>query len=165
MRNLYRPENWMEELFGFRREFDEMFNRIASRRPWTTELPEFKKTFSMVPAIETYVDKEARKYVCRVTLPGVELKDLEVQVHGELLTIRGERKIAREKKELQYFEEEIAYGKFERILPLPEGVATEKLTAEFTNGVLELTAPIAAVALPRKVEVKSAVPFTKQIAA
>ena len=165
MRNLYRPENWMEELFGFRREFDEMFNRIASRRPWTTELPELKKTFSMVPAIETYVDKEARKYVCRVTLPGVELKDLEVQVHGELLTIRGERKIAREKKELQYFDEEITYGKFERTLPLPEGVATEKLTAEFTNGVLELTAPIAVVALPRKVEVKSAVPFTKQIAA
>jgi HSP20 family protein len=165
MRNLYRPENWMEELFGFRREFDEMFNRIASRRPWTAELPELKKTFSMVPAIETYLDKEARKYVCRVTLPGVELKDVEVQVHGELLTIRGERKIAREKKELQYFEEEIAYGKFERILPLPEGVVTEKLTAEFTNGVLELTAPVASVALPRKVEIKSSVPFTKQIAA
>jgi HSP20 family protein len=71
----------------------------------------------------------------------------------------------REKKELQYFEEEMGYGKFERILPLPEGVVTEKLAAEFTNGLVELTAPIAAVALPRKVEVKAAVPFTKQIAA
>lgn len=169
MRTLYRPENWQEnllaELFGFRREFDDMFNRIGSPRRLTAEVPEWKKAFSMTPAVETYVDKEAKKYICRVTLPGVELKDIEVQVHGELLTVRGERKITRETKELQYFEEEIAYGKFERVLPLPEGVVAEKLTAEFTNGVLEVTAPLAAVALPRKVEIKPAVPFTKQIAA
>lgn len=169
MRTFYRTENWPEnllgELFGFRREFDEMFNRIANRRPLMAELPEWKKAFSMTPAVETYVDKEAKKYVCRIALPGVELKDVEVQVHGELLTIRAERKITREKKELQYFEEEIAYGEFERVLPLPEGLVAEKLTAEFTNGVLEVTAPLAAVALPRKVEIKPAVPFTKQIAA
>jgi HSP20 family molecular chaperone IbpA len=48
---------------------------------------------------------------------------------------------------------------------LPEGVLAEKLTAEYTNGVLEITAPVAAVALPRKIEIKSSVPFTKQIAA
>ena len=163
MRNLYKPETWVEDLFGFGREFGEMFPRIE-QRPWAA-LPEFKKTFSMTPAVETYVDKEAKKYVCRVALPGVELKEVEVQVHGNLLTIRAERKITREKKELQYFEEEIAYGVFERILRLPEGLVAEKLVAEFTNGVLEVTAPIAAVALPRKVEVKTSVPFTKQIAA
>jgi HSP20 family protein len=168
MTTLYRAENWPEnllgELFGFRREFDEMFNRITSRRTSIAE-PEWKKAFSMAPAVETYVDKEAKKYVCRVVLPGVELKDVEVQLHGELLTIRAERKITREKKEVQYFEEEIAYGKFERVLPLPAGVVAEKLTAEFANGVLEVIAPLAAVALPRKVEIKPAVPFTRQIAA
>lgn len=168
MTTLYRAENWPEnllgELFGFRREFDEMFNRITSRRTSIAE-PERKKVFSMAPAVETYVDKEAKKYVCRVVLPGVELKDVEVQLHGELLTIRAERKITREKKEVQYFEEEIAYGKFERRLPLPAGVVAEKLTAEFANGVLEVIAPLVAVALPRKVEIKPAVPFTKQIAA
>jgi len=169
MKNLYKSENWpvnvFDELFGFRRDFDEMFNRIASRRPWAAELPEFKRTFSMTPAVETFVDKDAKKYICRVTLPGVEMKDVELHAQNNLLTIRAERKVTREKKEVEFFETEIAYGVFERILPLPEGVLAEKLSAEYYNGVLEITAPVAAVALPRKIEIKSTVPFTKQIAA
>jgi len=165
MRNLYRPENWFEDLFGFRREFDDMFNRIASRGPWSARLPEFRKAFSMTPAVEAYVDKEGKKYVCRVTLPGVEPNDLEVHAKGNLLAIRAERKLTYTKKEIEFLEEEISYGVFERILPLPEGVMAEKLTAEFVNGVLEITAPVAAIALPRKVEIKSSVPLVKQIAA
>jgi len=169
MKNLYklehRPFDWFDELFGFRREFDEIFNRIASRRPWTAEFAEFKKTLSMTPAVESYVDKEAKKYVCKVTLPGVEPKDVEVHAQNNLLTIRGEKKVTREKKEVEYYESEIAYGVFERTVPLPEGVLAEKLTAEYINGVLEITAPMAAVALPRKIEIKSSVPFAKQIAA
>jgi len=165
MKNLYRPENWFEDLFGFRREFDDMFNRIALRRPWATEVPEFKKTFNLTPAVETYLDKEGKKYVCRVALPGVEPKDLEVHAQGNLLSIRAERKLSQTRKEVEFMEEEFFYGVFERTLPLPEGVLAEKLTAEFINGVLELTAPLAAAALPRKIEVKPSVPFTKQIAA
>ena len=66
MRNLYG------ELFGFRREFDEMFHRILTGKPWTewAELPAFQKEFNFTPAVEAYVDKEGKKYVCRVTLPG-----------------------------------------------------------------------------------------------
>jgi HSP20 family protein len=157
--------DWFDELFGFRREFDEIFNRIASRRPWTAEFPEFKRTFSMTPAVESYVDKDAKKYVCKVTLPGVEAKDVEVNAQNNLLTIRAERKITREKKEVEYYETEIAYGVFERTVPLPEGVLAEKLNAEYSNGVLEITAPVAAVALPRRIEIKPSVPLTKQIAA
>jgi HSP20 family protein len=62
-------------------------------------------------------------------------------------------------------EGEIVYGVFERTLALPEGVNVEKLTAEYVNGVLEITAPVAAAALPRKIEIKTTAPFTKQIAA
>jgi HSP20 family protein len=164
MKHLYRPENWFEDLFGFRREFDDIFNRMVSRRPWA-ELPEFKKTFSMTPAVEAYLDKEGKKYVCRVALPGVEPKDLEVHAQGNVLTIRAERKVSHSRKDAEFVEEEILYGIFERPLPLPEGVLAEKLTAEFVNGVLEITAPLAAAALPRKIEVKPSVPFTKQIAA
>ena len=54
---------------------------------------------------------------------------------------------------------------FEPTLPLPEGVLTEKLTAVYNRGVLEITAPVATVALPRKIEVKTTAPFAKQIAA
>ena len=165
MRNPYTTERLFEDLFGLHRGFNEMFNRVLTGKPWGRELPEFKSEFIFAPAVEAYVDREGKKYVCRVTLPGAEPKDLRVQAQGNLLVIRGERKLTHRAKEAELFEEEIAYGVFERILTLPEGVNTEKLTAEYVNGVLEIAAPVAAAALPRKIEVKTAVPMTKQIAA
>ena len=165
MRNLYTNERLFEDLFGFRREFDEMFNRILTGRPWGLELPEFKKVFSFTPPVEAFVDKEGKKYVCRIMLPGVEPKDVQVHAQGNLLVIRGERRLTLRAKESELFEEEIGYGVFERTLTLPEGVNVEKLTAEYVNGMLEITAPVAAAALPRKIEVKTMAPFAKQIAA
>jgi HSP20 family protein len=154
MRNLY------EELFSFRREFDEMFNRILNGKPWVeqAQLPAYTREFNFTPAVEAYVDKEGKKYVCRVTLPGVEPKDLQIHAQGNLLTIHGERKFTRNIKEVELFEQEVAYGVFERTITLPEGVVPEKLTAEYANGVLEITAPIALAALPRKIEVKTLAP-------
>lgn len=165
MRNLYTTERLFEDLFGFRREFNEMFNRILTGKPWGHELPEFKKAFNIAPAVEAYVDKETRKYVCRVTLPGIEPKELQIHAQGNLLSIRGERKLTHRAKEAELFEEEIAYGLFERTLMLPEGVSVEKLAAEYVDGVLEITAPVAAAALPRKIEIKTIAPFAKQVAA
>lgn len=165
MRNLYTTERLFDDLFGFRREFDEMFNRILAGKPGTFELPSHRNAFSVFPAVEAYVDKEARNYVCRVTLPGVDPKDVQIHAQGNLLTIHGERKVAHRAKEAELFDREIAYGVFERTLTLPEGVNVEKLAAEYVNGLLEITAPVAVAALPRKIEIKSAAPFTKQIAA
>jgi len=168
MKNLYSAEKLFDELFGFRRDFDEMFNRILTSRPWGLELPEFKKEFTefnIAPAVETYIDKEGKKYVCRVSLPGVEPKEVQVQTQGNLLVIRGERKLTHREKEAELFEEEITYGKFERILTLPQGVNVEKLTAEYINGVLEITAPVAVAALRRRIEIKTTTPLVKQIAA
>lgn len=163
MTNLYGNDRFFEELFGFRRDLDEMFNRVASK-PWGRELPAFRKAFNFTPAVEAYVDKEAKKYVCRVSLPGVEPKEVQIQAQGNLLTIRGERKYTHSTKEVELLEGEVVYGAFERTFTLPEGVLAEKLNAEYVNGVLEITAPIAAAALPRKIEIKT-VPMTKQIAA
>lgn len=165
MKTFYNTERLFEDLFGFRREFDEMFNRILTGRNFGLELPESKRLFNLTPAVEAFVDKEGKKYVCRVTLPGVEPKDVQVQAQGNVLVIRGERKITHRAKETELFEEEISYGIFERTLTLPEGVNVEKLTAEYVNGVLEITAPVAAAALPRKIEIKTATPLVKQIAA
>jgi HSP20 family protein len=162
MRNLYN------ELFGFRREFDEMFNRLLGGRPlveWP-ELPAFNKELGFTPAVESYVDKQANKYVCRVTLPGIEPKDLEINTQGHVLTIRGERKFEHAVKEVEFVEREVGYGRFERTITLPEGVIVEKLAAEYRNGVLEISAPIATAALPRKIEIKTLpVASAKQAAA
>ena len=159
--------NFYDELFGFRREFDEMFNRMWSGKPWAelAELHAFNKEFNFTPAVEAYVDKEAKKYVCRVTLPGVEPKDVQIQAQGNLLTIHGERKFTRRMKEVELREQEVAYGVFDRTITLPEGVIAEKLTAEYVNGVLEITAPITVAALPRKIEIKTTAPSVKQVAA
>jgi len=165
MKNPYTPEGFFGELFDFRRDFDQMFNRILKGTPWNVELPEFKSVGSITPALEAYVDKEGKKYVCRIALPGVEPKDVFLQVQGNILMVRGERKLTHRTKETELFEEEIAYGWFERELTLPEGVTVDKLAAEYFNGVLEITAPVAAAALPRKIEIKTTVPLVKQMAA
>ncbi|HTR47177.1 MAG TPA: Hsp20/alpha crystallin family protein [Verrucomicrobiae bacterium] len=161
MRNIYG------ELLGFRREFDELFNRVLAGRPMAEwpELPVFHKEFNITPAVESYVDKETKTFVCRVTMPGVEPKDFEVRTQGNLLTIRGERKFTRSVKEVEFMEQEVAYGKFERTITLPEGVVVEKLTAEYNNGVLEIKAPVAAAALPRKIEIRPPATAVKQVGA
>jgi len=161
MRNLYG------ELLGFRREFDEMFNRILAGRPMAKwpELPVFEKEFNFTPAVESYVDRETNTFICRVTLPGVEPKDFEIRTQGNLLTIHGELKFSRSVKEVEFMEQEVAYGKFERTITLPEGVMAEKLNAEYVNGVLEIKAPIAKAALPRKIEIQGTAPAVKQVGA
>ena len=88
-------------------------------------------------------------------LAGVDPKDVNIQVLGNTLSISGERSSSRETKESDYLHREITYGTFQRLIELPEGVDKDKLTAEYRNGVLEIAAPIAAAALPRKIEVKS----------
>ena len=163
MTNLVLREPLFEDLFDFRRDFDRIFNRMLSVRPWgKEEVAPWIANF--VPAIESYVDKEGKTYVAKVSLPGIEPKEVQIHVQGNLVTITGERKVEKTRKEVHYLHEEVTYGKFERTLELPEGVNTEKITAEFVNGVLQITAPVAAVSLPRKIEIKT-VPLARQVAA
>jgi HSP20 family molecular chaperone IbpA len=167
------------ELLGLHRDFDEMFNRILTGRPlaeWP-QLPTFNTGFTpfntgftpfntgFTPTVEAYLDKEAHKYVCRVTLPAVEPKQVEVGTQGNVLTIRGERKFPYGVKQVELLEHEVPYGKFERTVTLPEGVIVEKLTAEYVNGMLEITAPIVVAALPRTIEIKTIAPYVKQVTA
>jgi len=71
-----------------------------------------------------------------------------------MLTISGERNVSNERREADTVYNELMYGAFERTLSLPEGVDTQKITADYRNGVLEITAPISAAALPRRIEIK-----------
>lgn len=79
---------------------------------------------------------------------------MNVQVHGNELTITGERKQEITPAEERTFQREITYGAFERIIMLPDGVQGDQIEAHFNNGVLEIAAPVSAAALPRKIEVK-----------
>ena len=152
MRALVPRNTLFHELADFRRDFDQMFNRFFNLRS-----PQEEQTLTegFVPAIETSIDKDGKKFQCQVMLAGVDPKDVNIQVLGNTLSISGERSSSRETKESDYLQREITYGTFQRLIELPEGVDKDKLTAEYRNGVLEIAAPFSAAALPRKIEVKS----------
>jgi HSP20 family protein len=167
MANLMRRGNFFNDLFEFRRDFDEIFNHMLTFKPFLKEQFPLETPFNLVPfapAVEAYVDKETKKYTCRVSLPGVEPKEIEINLQGNLLTIKGEKEFTKTLKEVEVKHSEFLYGSFERTLTLPEGTVADKLVAEFHNGVLEVTAPIAEASLPRKIEVKT-VPIARHVAA
>jgi HSP20 family protein len=152
MRTLVPHSPLFRDLVDFRRDFDQVFNRFFN---WSSSHEEQALTEGFVPAIEARIDKDGKKFQCHVMLPGVDPKEVYIQVQGNTLSIRGERSSSRETKESDYLHREITYGSFQRLIELPEGADKDKLTAEYRNGVLEITAPISAAALPRKIEVKS----------
>lgn len=153
MANLTRRGNMFEDLFDFRRDVDELFNRLQGGNAWPAERGE--SSFSLSPPIETWMDKDGKSYHVRAALPGVEPQNVQLNVQSNALSIHAERKQTQENKDANYIQREFTYGSFDRVLPLPQGVEAEKVTAEFNNGVLEITAPVSAAALPRRVEVKS----------
>jgi HSP20 family protein len=168
MRGLATRDDFFRDLFDFRRDFDHMFNRfltgtrgnqLTSGERGETSMPMF------APAVESYVDRENKKFICRVALPGVDPKDVNIHVQGNVLTISGERNVREERNESDYVYREMIYGSFERAVPLPEGIDSGKVDAEYRNGILEITAPISAAALPRRIEIKGGESHTKQIGA
>jgi HSP20 family protein len=108
-----------------------------------------------VPPIEAWVDNEKKEYHLSIAVPGIDPKEVQLNLHGNNLTVTGEHKSSGEKKEADYLEQEFSYDRFARTIVLPEGVEADKLTAEYKNGVLEITAPLSESALPKKIEIKT----------
>ncbi|HLK80862.1 MAG TPA: Hsp20/alpha crystallin family protein [Xanthobacteraceae bacterium] len=104
--------------------------------------------------IESYVKDGS--LVVRADVPGLDPKDIDVSVLGNVLTIKGERKDKQEVKKDDYFRREISYGVFERRTTLPEGAQTDKIRATFKNGVIEVTMPLAKEATAKKVPIENA---------
>jgi HSP20 family protein len=81
------------------------------------------------------------KLMIRADLPGLSKDDIKVEVAEDTITIQGERKQEHKEEREGYFYSECSSGSFYRTIPLPEGVDASKATAEFRNGVLEVTMP------------------------
>jgi HSP20 family protein len=93
------------------------------------------------PAIE--VSQRDGQYSIHADLPGMKPEDVKVEVRDGALIIEGERKFEREEDRGRTHRTELRYGRFARIIPLPEEANTENAHAKFENGVLEVTVPIA----------------------
>jgi HSP20 family molecular chaperone IbpA len=94
--------------------------------------------------------------VLEADLPGVSPKDLEVRLEHNVLTIYGKVRWSQLPEGAQLVYEEIRPGDYYRSFILSDGVDTERISADFNNGVLRLTLPKAAKSLPRKIEVRVA---------
>lgn len=92
-----------------------------------------------------------------IELPGMEMKDIEVAVSDDMLTIKGEKKIERQEEKKGYYLSERSYGAIYRTIPLPPGVDGEKAEASFRNGVLTIKLPQTpeAQAKVKRIEVKN----------
>lgn len=88
------------------------------------------------------------EYVVKAAVPGVEPKDVEIEVEDDVLTIRGESRHSEEVTEDQFLRRELRWGRFERSLRLPPTVDAENAHAAFENGMLRLS-------LPKRPEAKS----------
>lgn len=132
----------------FVRDFDHIFKPHAQ--------PTGQEAFSaVVPPIETWIDTEDNEFHLTMPLPGIKPEALKITLEGKQLTFTGEQKQEEDKSTKKYLEREISYGRFARTVNLPDGVDGEKMTAELKDGILEITAPIAVAALPKKIEVKN----------
>ena len=105
------------------------------------------------PALNLY--REGEGFVLRAEVPGVDPKSLDVQVTGDTLTIRGERKLPELGEGASYHRRERESGEFSRSLTLPDRVNSAKVVASCNDGVLQILLPFAEEAKARKVSIKS----------
>jgi len=128
------------------RLFEDAFSRMLSEpqanRPWA-------------PAVDIY--ETENELVLKADLPDVDLKDIDVRVENQTLTISGERTFEKNDSTKGYHRIERNYGSFVRSFAVPTTFDTENIKADFKNGVLSVTLPKKEAAKPRqvKVEVKS----------
>jgi HSP20 family protein len=123
------PRSIVRGFGSFHRDLDAIFDGVFGNRA-------VEAVADWAPHVETFVKDDALHV--RADLPGVDPKDVDITAEDDLLTLRGERKA--EHQEASY--REITYGRFERRIRMPEGTDPEKISAKYTNGVLEITVPL-----------------------
>ena len=125
------------------RLFEDAFTRFlsepTSNRPWS-------------PAVDIYETQD--ELVMKADLPEVNLKDINVRVENQTLTIAGERKFEKDESQKGFHRIERSYGNFVRSFAVPNTFDTDKISAEFHNGVLTVTLPKKEAAKLRQVKVE-----------
>ena len=125
---------WFEEFPALRSPFPsprDLFGELGEE-PWS-------------PAVDV-MEKDGA-IVVKADLPGVNKDDVTAQIEDGALVIRAERKREEEKSGEGYSRKERFFGRFERVLTLPEGADTEATAATYKDGVLEVTVPVKAAQL------------------
>jgi len=138
------------EVSRLRREMDRLWDDFfgPGRRALQPLVEEW------VPAMD--LSETADKVVVKAEVPGMEPKDIDISLSGDLLTIRGEKKSEREEKKENYHLVERSYGSFSRSVRLPAAVNADKIEARYEKGVLTITCPKKEKVKPKAIDVKTA---------
>jgi HSP20 family protein len=105
-----------------------------------------------MPSLDVYEEKDS--VVVKAELPGMKKEEVEVNLAGENLTIKGEKKEEQEVKEDDYYRRERSYGSFLRNVALPCDVKSDEIKASFKDGVLEIRMPKTEEAKKKSISVK-----------
>ena len=125
------------------RFMDETFGRLAPNAALPT---------SWTPAMDVCEDEQG--LLLELEIPGLAPEEVEVTTDQGLLTIKGEKSATRSRDGVRALVTERTHGRFVRTLQLPQGVDESKVEAEFTNGLLRIRVPRAALPQARKVEIR-----------
>lgn len=123
----------IQEIENLQREMNQLFDTLSPT------VRNRSNSVSFVPAVEISETPEAIQL--RVEVPGMEAKDLDVQVTAEAVAISGERKSEARHEEDGMVRSEFRYGKFQRVIPLPSRIQNDKVEAQYKDGVLNLRLP------------------------
>ena len=119
------------EIETIRQQLDKVFDQLATTRD--------NSEAAWMPALELVDGGD--NFVLKAQLPGIDPKDIDVQVTREAVSISGERRYENRDHQSGYVRSEFRYGKFHRVLPLPAHIKNDSVQAEYKDGILMLTLP------------------------
>ena len=143
-----KREEW--GLTQMRREMDRLFDRFFESWPFRG----FAETGRWMPSVD--VSETDKELIVRVELPGMDPKEIDISVSGNVLTVKGERKHEREEKKENFHLVERSSGSFSRSIQLPTDVQSDKIKATYKDGVLSISMPKTKAEAVKKIEVKAA---------
>ncbi|GAB4212794.1 MAG: Hsp20/alpha crystallin family protein [Synechococcales cyanobacterium] len=120
------------EIDTIQRQMNRLFDELMPTR-------ETSDSFTFMPAAELHENGDT--ITVKLEVPGLEAKDLDVQVTAEAVAITGERRSETRSEDKGVTRTEFRYGSFQRLIPLPSRVQNDKVQAEYKDGILTLTLP------------------------
>ncbi|MDJ0679991.1 MAG: Hsp20/alpha crystallin family protein [Xenococcaceae cyanobacterium MO_167.B52] len=130
---LVRYNPW-HEMSSLQRQLNRLFDDALTTDSWGEE-----GNLSKIPAAE--LSQTEQDLHLKLEVPGMEAKDLDIQVMADRVSISGERKSETKSETDGTTRSEFRYGKFSRVIPLPVKINNTKVTAEYKDGILNLTLP------------------------
>jgi HSP20 family protein len=141
--------NQLWPFLGLRNEINRLFDNTW-REPVDLTAEKISDWSPLLDLAES--DKEV---TIRAEVPGIDPEHIDISVNGNELVISGEKKETIEKNEQGYHHKETRYGKFSRTVTLPDGIDSEKVSADYDKGVLVVKLPKSPVSVAKKIPVKA----------